>query len=173
MAGTKSKKGNQGRFFKERLAQVNRVIEKLESEVEKAVARLMKRSEKSSLVLKKNFDEIIEKISSSDLYSKATAKKEELQKEIRHLADDVVSKIKSFDFRVANPLLSEIRGNLDQIVEKLQKTDLVSVAKDKVIDTRDHMLNVLSIPSQKEVSELSKKVVSLEKKLKVLTQKAA
>lgn len=173
MAATRSKKVNQGQFFKERLAQVNRVIEKLEGEVEKAVSKLMKRSEKSSQLLKKNFDEIIEKISSSDLYSKATAKKDELQKEIRNLADDLVSKIKKFDLSVANPLLKEIRGNFDQIVEKLQKTDLVHVAKDKVLTTRDQMLNVLSIPSQREVSELSKKVTTLEKKVKVLTQKAA
>ena len=69
MAATRSKKVNQGQFFKERLAQVNRVIEKLEGEVEKAVSKLMKRSEKSSQLLKKNFDEIIENTSSSDLYS--------------------------------------------------------------------------------------------------------
>ena len=61
---------DKGQFLKERLSRINTVIGKLETEVEKAVGKFMKRGEKSSRVLKKNFDEIIEKISVSEIYSR-------------------------------------------------------------------------------------------------------
>ncbi|MBI2339543.1 MAG: hypothetical protein HYU99_04120 [Deltaproteobacteria bacterium] len=173
MPAFKSKKIHQAQFFKERLIRINGVIGRLEGEVEKAVSKFMKRGEKSSRLLKRNFDEIVEKISSSDIYSRAAAKKDELQREIRHLADEVVAKLKKFDIQVANPLLKEVRINFEQIVDKLQSSNLVETAKERVVTTRDQVLHVLSIPSQKEVDDLSKKVVTLERKLKVITQKAA
>ncbi|MDO8518725.1 MAG: phasin family protein [Deltaproteobacteria bacterium] len=160
-------------FFKERLNRINFVIGKLEAEVEKAVEKFMKRGEKSSRVLKKNFDEILEKISGSGIYSKATEKTEEITKELRRIADEVVSKVKGFDLKAANNLIREVRANVEDLVEKIQANDLVEKAKDKAITTRDQVLNVLRIPSQKEVDDLSRKVVSLEKKVKTLTKKAA
>lgn len=160
-------------FLKERFNRINGIITKLETEVEKAVGKFMKQGEKSSRVLKKNFDEILERISASGIYSKATEKTEEITREIRRLADEVVGKMKRFDLKTANNLIREIRGNVEELVEKLQSTELVEMAKDKAISTRDQMLNVLHIPSQKEVDDLSRKVVSLEKKVKTLTKKAA
>ena len=163
--------GNQ--FFKERLNRINSVIGKLETEVEKAVEKFMKRGEKSSRVLKKNFDEILEKISGLGIYSKATEKTEEITKEIRRIADEVVSKVKGFDLKAANNLIREIRENIDQLVEKVQANGFIEIAKGKAISTRDQVLNVLKIPSQKEVDDLSRKVVNLEKKVRTLTKKAA
>lgn len=169
----KKKKTTTKKFLKTRIAKIDKILGRFETQVEKAVSKFKKRGEKSSKVLKKNFDEIIDRISSNEIFSKATAKKDELQQEIVNLAEDVVSKIKKFDLRVANPLLREIRANLDQVVEKLQNVELVEVAKDTVKTTRDQVLNVLNIPSQKDVSSLNRKVTSLEKKIKVLSRKAA
>lgn len=163
----------EGKFFKERLTRINNVIEKLETEVEKAVGKFMKRGEKSSRVLRKNFDEIVEKISGSGIYSKASEKTEEITKEVRRIADEVVAKMKRFDLKAANHLLREIRENIDQLVEKFQANELVEKAKDKAITTRNQVLSVLKIPSQREVDDLSRKVVNLEKKIKTLTRKAA
>lgn len=165
--------GNQIKFLKERLTRINGVIGKLETEVEKAVEKFMKRGEKSSRVLKKNFDEIIGKISESGIYSKASEKTEEITKEIRRIADDIVSKLKNFDLKSTNNVIREIRENLEELVEKIQVNGFVEKAKDTAISTRDQVLNVLKIPSQKEVDLLSRKVVKLEKKVKTLTQKAA
>lgn len=173
MATRRKKTKQTNDFLKERLAQINKVIEKLEGEVEKAVNRFMRRGEKSSKVIKKNFDEVLERISNSDLYYKATEKTEELTKEVRRLADDVIDKLKGFDIKVANTLLKDIRGNVDEIVEKIQDTGLVEFAKDKAVTTRKQVLNVLNIPSQEEVSKISRKVVSIEKKLKTLSRRRA
>ncbi len=172
MAAKSSKKGNDA-FLKGRISQINKVLGKFETEVEKAVNKFMKRGEKSSQVLRRNFDEILEKISSSDLYSRATEKKEELVREFRKLSDEVVAKVKKFDLRGAKSVLKEIRTSLDEFVAKLQNTEIVEKAKEQVVSTRNQLLSVLSIPSQKDVAELTQKVTRLEKKIKTLSDRAA
>lgn len=165
----KTKKVSGNKFLKDRLAKINKVISNLEGEVEKAVSKFMRRGEKSSRVLRDNLDDIIDRISTSELYSRASEKTEDL----RRLADDVVTKIKKFDLRVANSLFKDVRGNVDQIVEKLQGLELVEIAKDKAANTRIHVLNALNIPSQEELKQLSRKVSLLERKVKTIGRRRA
>lgn len=164
-----TKKPDTNTFLKSRLAKVNKVINRLEGEVEKAVGKFVRRGEKSSKVIKKNLDEILDRISTSDLYSRATEKKEEL----RSLADDVINKLKGFDIKKANTLLKDIRGSINEIVEKVQESNLIELAKGKAVNTRKQVLSALNIPSQDDVDKISRKVVSLEKKIKTLSRKAA
>lgn len=171
MGSTNKAKATQKKFLVQRIDQINKIITKFEGELEKAVSKFVKRGEKSSQVIKRNFDEIFEKISSTQLYSRASEKTEELTKELRRLADDVVGKLKSIDFKTANTLFKDVRNNVDQIVEKLQGIGFVELAKDKAVSTKNQVLHVLSIPSQQEVDKISRKVISLEKKIKTLSQK--
>ncbi len=169
----KTKKGLDIHFLKNRLTKINKVLGKLETEVEKTVSRFMKRGEKSSLVLKKQLDEVVEKISQSDIYSRANEKGEDLLREVRRLADDVISKLKNFDLTVAKPVLKDLRGNVEELFDKIQKAGFVEKAKDKVADTRDQLLTVLHIPSQKDVTQLAQKVSRLEKRIKNFGNKHA
>lgn len=173
----KKKENHQNKFFKQRIAAINKVLSKLETEIEKTLDRFMKRGEESSKVIKKNFDEIIDRISASDLYSKASEKTEALTKELRRVTDDIVNKLKKLDFGAANSFIKEAKDNLEKVYNKIQDIEIVELAKDKAISTRDNVLHALKIPTQDEIGELTKKVSSLEKKLKTLshtqTQKAA
>lgn len=173
MATRVKSKSPQGTFLTDRMGKVNSVLEKLEREVEKTVERIRQRGEKSSKVLKKNFDEVVERISSSEFYAIATEKTGEISKEIRQLADEVIEKVRSFDLRLGNGLFKDVRANVDQIVEKLQATELVEKAKDSAVHTRDRVLHILSIPSREDVTDLSRRVVSLEKKVQAISRKAA
>ena len=164
-------KNAQGTFLKNRIGKVNSVLEKFEREVEKTVERIRVRGEKSSRVLRKNFDEVIGKISSSEFYAIAQEKTGEISKEIRQLADEVIEKVRSFDLRLGNGLFKDVRENVDQIVEKLQATELVEKAKENAVHTRDRMLHILSIPSRDDVTNLSRRVVSLEKKVSAISRK--
>lgn len=159
--------------LKHRLGQVNHVIGKFENEIEKAVGKIVKSGEKSSHAIRKNIDEVLERISASPLYSKATEKTGELTKEIRRLTDDVVSKLKKIDLTVGQNVVKDVRTNVDQIVAKLQESNLVELAKDKAVESRRRVLHVLRIPSREEVTELNRKVVSLEKKVSALSKKSA
>src|SRR3989338_636927 len=168
-----AKNQNHKKFLKNRFNQINKAIGKFETEVEKAVNKFMKRGEESSRIIRKNLEEILEKISASEVYSKASEKTEVITKEVRKIADDVLLKLKKFDFGKANGVLKEVREGIDQIVEKVQHLEIVEIAREKAVDTRKQVLNVLRIPSKDEVESLSRKIKGLEKKIENLSKQAA
>jgi len=163
-----AKKNVDVKFLKGRLTKVNKVLGKLEGEVEKALNTFMKKSEKSSRIIRKNVDEIFDKIATSDIYSKANEKGEELIKEAKKIADDIVDRLKKIDLRFAKPMIKEARANLDEIVDRIQKAGVVDIAKEAAINTRNGVLKVLNLPTHSEVVSLNQKVARLEKKLKAL-----
>lgn len=167
------KNDHQKKILKKRIDKINAVIGKFEGEVEKALDKFMKKGERSSQILKKNFEDMVERISSSEIYSRASEKTEEITNEVRRVADDVVRKFKSFDLSAAKSVLGEARENIDQLVEKLQAAEFVEIAKDKAVNTRRQVLHVLNIPSQEEVTRLTRKVTSLEKKINTISSKQA
>lgn len=169
-AKNKSKQAH-NQFLKDRLGKINEIISKFESEVEKALGELRKRSEKSSKLLKKNFDEVFDKISSTKIYSQATEKTEELSKEVKRVADEVLAKIKKVDLGAARELINEVRGNMDELVQKFQSYGLLEKAVDAAQNTRRQVFKLFSIPSKDEVDALSRKVNSLERKIKTLAHK--
>lgn len=165
-----ARKTNQKKFFERRFQKINEIITRLEGEVERAVGQFLKRSEKSSQVLRKNFDEIIDRLGATEIYSRASERTEDLTKELRRVADDVVARVKNFDLKSANGLLEEVRGNLNQVVEKFQTLELLDLVRERAITTRNQVFNVLRIPTQEEVRELNRKLQSLEKKVKTLSR---
>ena len=169
MAGKKQ----HNQFLKSRLNTINKVVGKFENEVEKALEKFVLKGEKSSQILRKNFDDIFDKISATPFYSKATEKTEEFSKELKKIADEVVDKLKNFDLNKALPVLKEVRANIDELVNKLQAMDFVEKAKKQAKKSKNQFLSVLSIPTQDDIEQLSRKVTSLEKKIKVLSHKKA
>lgn len=167
-----AKKTTNNNFFSQKFSQVNRVLTKLEAELEKALGQIKKQSDKSSKALKKNLDEIIDKLGASDIYSKASEKTEGLTKEVRRLADEVVAKVKKIDLTRTSDVLKDVRGNLDQLVQKLSQAELVEHAKEKAASTRNQVLHILNVPTKTEVDSLTKKVGNLEKKIKILSNRA-
>ncbi|OGQ06678.1 MAG: hypothetical protein A3G32_05485 [Deltaproteobacteria bacterium RIFCSPLOWO2_12_FULL_40_28] len=155
----KSKQAH-NQFLKDRLGKINEVIAKLEGEVEKALGHLKKRSEKSSKLIKKNFDEIVGKISST-----------ELSKEVKKVADEILANIKKVDLDAARGLINEVRGSVDELVQKFQSYGLLEKAVDAAQNTRRQVFKLFSIPSKDEVDELNRKVNSLERKIKTLSHK--
>ena len=69
--------------------------------------------------------------------------------------------------------IKEVREGIDQIVEKVQHLEIVEIAREKAVDTRKQVLNVLRIPSKDEVESLSRKIKGLEKKIENLSKQAA
>ena len=159
-------------FFAQKLGQVNQVLGKFENDLEKALNQIKKQREKSSKVIKKNLDEIIDKISGSDIYSKATEKTQDLSKEVRRIADDLVTKVKKIDLGKTQDVFGDVRENLDQLMNKLSQTEMVEQAKEKAATTRNQVLHILNVPTKTEVDSLVKKVGNLEKKIKVLSNRA-
>lgn len=166
----KTKKSDPSRFIKTRLKRVNTTLTKLEKEVERAVQLFRKKGEKSSQVIKKNIDEIIDKVGATDIYSKASEKSEEFQFELRKLADDVMERLKSFELEKAKPALEELKSTFTQIADKFQASDILDLAVEKAQESRNQVYQVLRIPTQDEVVSIQKKLKNLEKKVKTLSK---
>jgi len=172
MAAKKTQKVSKN-YFTQKMGQVNQVLGKLEKDIEKALTQIKKQREKSSKVIKKNLDEVIDKISGSDIYSKASERTQGLSKEVRRLADELVGQVKKIDFSKTQDVFSDVRENVDQLVNKLGQAEFVEQAKDKAANTRNQVLHILNVPTKTEVDSLTKKVGNLEKKIKVLSNRAA
>jgi len=156
----------------EQLESVNRIVNRLEGEVEVLFKKIVKKGERSSRELRKNFDGLL-----SWLKSGASEKREDVEREVRRLAEDVIKSMKEVELipsRVDfNGAFREVRKNFGNLVDHLSDNDFVHRAKLTLGQTKKELLAILSIPTQEEVVKLEKKIVSLEKRLSNLSRKAA
>ena len=164
-------------FLKLRLDNINNILGRFEKEVEGIFKKLVRQGEKSSRDLRKNFDDVIKKVRKTGIYAKAQEKTEDFEKEVRKLADDVVGRVKNLELGQglfsAKKIFKDVRKSFNAFVHKIEKADFVEQAKEKAESTRNDILSFLSIPSQNEVERLEKKIVSLEKRIQNLANKAA
>ncbi|MBF0491249.1 MAG: YtxH domain-containing protein [Deltaproteobacteria bacterium] len=179
MASKKQKK-NQSKskdFLNFRIKEINSIMSRLEQEVEDIFKKLVQKGEKSSKGLRKNFDDILGKVKKLGIYTKAQEKTEDFEKEIRRLADDIVEKVKGLEIKPGNfnakRIIKDARKGIEGFVQVVEKSDLVSVARHKAQDTKNGILSVLKIPSQKEVEKLEGRIKNLERRIQNLSQKAA
>src|SRR5579885_2802168 len=150
------------------------LLSKLEVEAEKVVRRLVEKAESSSRELKKGIATIIEQVRNEGLASVATEKTDEL----RRLAEDVIARAKEIQFGNfgsfnRDEIVREAKRNLEDLVSRLNTSDLFAKARATALNTKDQVLSILSIPNQSEVVKLSRKITSLESRVNKLTRKAA
>ncbi|GEM_PF-2936701 len=150
------------------------LFSKLEVEAEKVVRRFIEKAEQSSRDLKKGISTLVEQVRTEGIASVASEKKTDL---IR-LAEEVVGRAKEVQFLSLGTLnkdeiVREAKKNLDELVARINSSDLLAKAKVTASNTKDHVLSILSIPSQTEVVKLSRKITSLESRVSKLTKKAA
>lgn len=164
-------------FLRSRFNKLDRIIGKIETEFEGLFKKLIRQGEKSSKELKRNFDDVLSRLKKSNFYHRAKVKRGNLEKEIHRLSEDILSKVRGLELGPSHfsgkKLLKDGRKNLDLFINKLEKTGVVSLAKNTAGNTRDGVLSLLHIPSQSEVVKLERKIGSLEKKVHVLSKKAA
>ncbi|MBL7685019.1 MAG: hypothetical protein JNK65_03170, partial [Deltaproteobacteria bacterium] len=175
---SKSKKVPQTKaFVKGRLDKINKVLNRVEEEVEGVFKRLVRQGERSSRELRKNFDDVLKRVKKFNLYSKAQEKTEDLEREIRKLADDIVSRVKGLEISpsgfTAKKLIREAKGGFENLVNVVESSDFVSTAIAKAHETRSTLLSLLKIPSQTDVEKLERKIHNLEKRLSNISHKAA
>ena len=156
---------------------INRVVNRLESEVEVLFKKIVKKGERSGRELRRSFDDLLTWVKSGDLVSLATEKRDDVEREIRRLAEEVISSVKEIELLPSKVnfggVFKKVRKNLGNIIEQIGDNDLVQKAKQTLGQTRKELLGILSIPTQDEVVKLERKIVSLEKRLSNLTRKAA
>jgi polyhydroxyalkanoate synthesis regulator phasin len=159
------------------LVQINKAIGRFEGEVETLVKKLVKQGERSRKDLRKNFDILIGKIRADKLIAFTRDGREELEKEVKRLAEDVIGTIKEVEVLITHEkfagLFTNARESLSNLVEVFAENGLLLQAKRTVLKTRKEILGILSIPTQSEVEKLERKIVILEKRLSNLARRAA
>ena len=74
------------------------------------------------------------------------------------------------------PALETVRDNIFQVIssvqDKVNDSDVVEYALDKVAETKNTLFSALHIPCQKDVDDLTKKLVALEKKVQAIKKHA-
>jgi len=160
-----------------RIGQINRVINRLEDEVEGLVKKIVKQGERSRKELRKNFDDLLVKLNPSDLIAFASETRDDLEREVRRVAEEIVDAVKEVELLPhrleVGALIKDMRRGVGDIVDQLNESGLVQLAKETVLKTRKGVLSLFSIPTQDEVVKLERKIVNLEKRLSNLTRRAA
>ncbi|QQR81192.1 MAG: hypothetical protein IPJ69_03370 [Deltaproteobacteria bacterium] len=153
------------------------LLGKLEVEAEKVVRRIVEKAETSSRDIKKGVRTLIQQVRSTGIASVAEEKSQELVK----LANEVLAKAKEVQIASVGSLgnfnrdeiVREAKKNIDDIIKKINSSELMAKAKVQALNTKDQVLSILSIPSQEDVVKLSRKIVTLEGRVNKLTRKAA
>jgi Mg2+ and Co2+ transporter CorA len=161
----------------QRIDNINRVVNRLEGEVEGLFKKIVKKGERSRRELRRSFDDLFSWLKKGDLLALATETRDDVEREVRRLADDVIQSVKEIELLPTRANFTEVfqsaRKNLGSLVENLGDNDLVQRAKSTLNQTKKDLLSLLSIPTQDEVVKLERKIVSLEKRLSTLSRKAA
>lgn len=176
-----SKKSGKVAQAKQRIAakvdQINRVIGRLENEVEGLVKKIVKSGERSRKELVKNFEDLLSRIGATDLVAFANETRDDVEREIRRLAEDIVDVVKEIE-KIPGRLdlggvFQDVRRSFGDIVSQLNDSGLIQRAKETVLKTRKEVLGLLSIPTHDEVVKLERKIVNLEKRLNNIHRRAA
>lgn len=148
---------------------INEKLSQLENQALKAyecVQAIRKRSTP-------DWKEWINKLSPQDWFALANAQRERISLEIRHLSDEILSKIHRADILSdKNGLLQEAKYNLEDLVNKIDDSDLVDKAIDTAIHTKDGLLAFLNIPTHEEMIQLQRKLNRLERRMTQLAGRA-
>ena len=153
---------------------VTDILSKLEVEAEKVVRALIDKTEQSSRDLKKSITTLIDQVRNEGLAVVANEKREDF----RRLAEDVMTRAKEIQFLPLghfnrDAIVREAKKNLEDVVSRINASDLIARARETALNKKDRVLSILSIPSQTEVVKLSRKITNLESRVNKLTRKAA
>lgn len=160
-------------FLKTRIEKMNTVLNKLETEFEKAIKGVLAKGEKSSHELRKTFDEILEWVKNGQLYALASGTKDSVELELRRLKKETLERMKELDFVKSQEFFNEIRTNFVSFLDRFQASPIVETVKTQAAKSKNHILEALNIPNQRELDEISVKVGRLEKRVQALSKKAA
>ncbi len=173
--GTKMVQAKKG--ISQKINQINKIIGRLEGDVESLLKRIVHQGITSRRELRKNFDDLFARVRKGDWKTIATETREDVEREIRRLGEEAIQAVRNLELLPQRTkfleIFRDVRRNVEGVVAKLTENNLVYQAKATVDHTRKELLGILSIPTQEEVEKLERKIVSLEKRLSTITRKAA
>lgn len=157
------KSGGNGSYYD--LTLINEKLSQLENQALKAyecVQAIKKRSTP-------DWKDWINKLSPQDWLALANAQRERISLEVKHLSDEILSKIHSADI-LSNKehILHDAKDTLEDLINRIDDSDLVDKAIDTAIHTKDGLLAFLNIPTHEEMTQLQRKLNRIERRMSQL-----
>lgn len=141
---------------------INEKLSHLENQALKAYDCLQAIKKRST----PDWKEWVNKLSPQDWMALANAQRERISHEVRRLADEILSKIHSADVLEGKErIVAEAKSNLENLVNKIDRSRLIDKTIDTAIHTKDGLLAFLNIPTHEEMMKLQRKLNRLERKL--------
>lgn len=167
-----AKKGRTGRRAKKKggehfktLSVINEKLTHLEKQALKAYECVQAVKKRSS----PDWKDWVDKLSKQDWLALADAQRERVAHEIKHLSDEILSKIHDANvLSNKDTVLTNAKKSLEDIVGNVQSSELVNKAIDTAIHTKDGLLAFLNIPTHEEMIKLQRKLSRLERKMNEL-----
>lgn len=151
---------------------INNLWQNVEGEFDKALKTARHQGKKSTATLLKTVDDLVSNLDTTEIRRRAVATSGELKREFKKISNGVMSQIKTVETALEDGALSDvvgkIKGNLSATMDKISDMEVLEYAKVKMQDTRAQVLSALQIPSHNDVTTLTRKLATLEKKLNAL-----
>ena len=113
-----------------------------------------------------DWKEWIDKLSTQDWLALADAQRGRIRLEIKHLSNEILSKIHGANILTnKDSILDDAKNNLESIVNQVENGDLVNKAIDTAIHTKDGLLAFLNIPTHEEMVSLQRKLSRIERRM--------
>lgn len=120
------------------------------------------------------FDQVVAKYGADDWLSFASQQRARLIREVKGLGDEIVDRIAETPvFAHREDMIQEARQCVDNLLQRLNGTSLLSRAIDSAKITRQDLLSFLNIPSHKELKQLQRKLHQMEARLSKIQGKRA
>lgn len=161
MVAKKKKQSKLNGLFPMNKQEMQEVIDRFESELGRAVDSVKDKGQKSKDLVMKNIDQLIDNLGALDLKNKAIEK-----------TNEFVENLKDLNLNFNQAKFEDLTEKISVAMSNVQDLEVVEYAKGKMTDTKNHLFSMLNIPSKVDVDHLSRKVVSLEKKVKSISRHA-
>lgn len=119
--------------------------------------------------LPKPWEKKLNELDTKEIFGLALKKRKQITKEVKYYTDGIVHTLSNADFLSnKNHLVKEAKHNLENFLHKIQKSGVVTHAKDLAASKGTKVLERLNFPTKKDVVKLNSRLSQLEKRLKDL-----
>ena len=116
-------------------------------------------------------EQLFDKSAAQDWLSFASMQRSRLIREVRDLGEEIVERIADSPvFSQREEMIHDVRAQLETIFDRLNTGDLLHRALDTARMTRTEIMSFLSIPTQKELTKLQRKLNKIETRLVTLNK---
>ena len=145
---------------------LDRALTNLEVQAEKAYDHVKTLPTDLHKMLPKPWDRRLKNLTSKDVINFAVKQRDNVEHEVKRLADDIVHTLKGAHFlSKQEKLVKEARHNLEIILKKVRRNPMVIQAKDLAKNQGGQLLNILNVPTRKDISKLNSRLTQIEHRL--------